>query len=520
MTSPPTALPRWLRSPWALVAAIALTYALSLGGGWLAYDDTWLVRDNTLLNDTSWSVPWAIVAHLDRATRLALGAEFLPVRDLVTWLARAWLGLDALGFRVLSLALYASACALLLRFATGLGHEGYVLGAWLFALHPIHAESVAWIAGLKDVLALLFVAAALLSAEERTPRRRAMTALFVALACGSKGAAVIAPGLLFLADVLRGRPQDRVTLAITSAIAGAWALAHAWVGSVVTMYAAPLGEGLVERVSSVAVIGTRYLALSALVHPSSVVYDVDVHGVDPLGVASLALFLTLTLLAFAAWRRGQRWPAALLAFFVVGLLPVSQLVAPLQNRMADRYLLFSLWAPMALLGVALASLGQRASERVAQVAFLATLAVCGALTFTRAMTFADPIALFTEATLRTTESPKAPLLLADTLFARERYEDAEFAYRMAIDRDQFRTDHGRRAGNGLGRILAGTRREREAIELYTMLVARYPSDPRVLHNLATLEAGAGMNREAEAHRRELAERFPDYRPGVSSPGPS
>ncbi len=520
MSSPGVASPRWLASPWALGAAIVVVYALSLGGGWLGYDDTWLVRDNPIASDRSWSALVAILGHLDRETRLTLGAEYLPIRDVVTWLARAWLGLDALGFRVLSLGLYTLACALLVRSASGLRSGGYVLGAWIFALHPVHAESVAWIAGLKDVLSLLFVAAALLSSEERTTRRRALTVVFVALACGSKAAAVVAPGLLALADVLRGRPQDRVVLVASGAVAITWALVHAWIGGIVGMLATPLGATPLERLLSVAVLGTRYLGLSFLVVPESVVYDVPVHGVDPTSIAASTLWLALIVGVTLAWRRGALWPAALLAWFVVGLLPVSQLLAPLQNRMADRYLLFSVWAPSALVGLGLEALAARVRERGRALVLGLGLAAVSMMTLTRAMTFADPVALFLEATEETRADPKAPLLLGDALYARQRYADAEAAYRLAIERDGFQTSRGRRAGNGLGRALAAMGRRDEAIELYRALVERYPDDPKGLHNLAVLEEQAGLVDAARAHRAELERRFPSYRPNETTPGPS
>lgn len=510
----------WSTSPWWLVIAIVVVYAPSLGGGWLDYDDDWLVRDNELLNVRDAEVLLRIFGDFTRDTRLVLGAEFLPVRDLLTWFARAWLGLDAFGLRVSSLALYASACALLLRWASTLGREGYVLGVWLFALHPVHVESVAWIASLKDVLALFFVSAALLLAETRTPWRRAACIVCVTLGCGAKGMAAVAPALLALAEVLRGRPQDRVVLGVSALVCALWLVVHGWVGATVGMFATPLGEGAVERVLSVTVLFARYLALSFMLEPQSVVYDVTPHGLDVSGLLALTLLVALVTLALLALRRGVRWPAVLLAWFVVALLPVSQLLAPLQNRMADRYLFLAVWAPCAAAGIVLEVARTKVRPQVALALVFAVLLACALTSLGRALVFGDPVALFAEATERTRHDARAPLLLADTLFAREQYADAEFAYRLAFERDALRTDRGRRAGNGLGRLLAGSGRREEAIALYARLVERYPDDPRVLHNLAVLEEQAGALESAAAHRATLAERFPHYRSGAADrPGP-
>jgi tetratricopeptide (TPR) repeat protein len=520
----PDARWRWLSSPWLLAAVVVLVYAPSLSGGWLGFDDDWLARDNELLNGRSLGVLGAIMGGFDRDTRLVLGAEYLPVRDLVTWLARAWLGLDAFGLRVLMLGLYAGASALFVAWARTLGRDGrgpdgYVIGAWIFALHPVHAESVAWIAGLKDVLALAGLGGALFLAAERTPLRRVGVVVCVFLACGAKSVAIVAPALLLSAELLRARALDRPVLAASTAVCVAWAAVHVWVGGVVGMIAAPLGDSTLERLGSALVLFTRYVGLSSLVHPQSVVYEADVHGLDLPALASLALVVVLGALAAWQWRLGHRWPAALVLWFVASLAPVSQIVAPLQNRLADRYLLVALWAPCAALGVALELAARRTRPPLGAVIVVASFGTLGLLSGARGLLFADPVALFAEASERTTSDPRPPLLLGDALFAREQYADAEIAYRAAIDRDRFQTVSGRRAGNRLALLLAGSTREEEAMSLYALLVERYPDDPRALHNLAVLEERTGQGERAAQHRAELASRFPAYRPGAERPGP-
>ncbi len=552
----------WLRAPWLLGLAILGVYAWSLGGPWLGYDDDWLVRDNELLNVRDLSVPTRVVGGFDRETRLVLGAEYLPVRDLVTWIGRAWLGLDALGFRLVNLAIYAAACMVALAWSAQLSKaeaSGAVaasdsappttdatttdapstptstapatatattviapltLAVWLFALHPIHAESVAWIAGLKDVLALLFVSLALLGHARGGTRDRALALACVFLACGSKSVAVVSPVLFVLTDLARNRPIDRALAAGATVICGAWALVHVWVGSIVGMYAAPLGEGPVERVGSIAVLFARYAALSLGAHAESVIYDVDVHALDAASLLALAGLVVSAALAGFAWRRGQRWPLFALAWFVAALLPTSQLFAPLQNRMADRYLLLAVLGPCVLAAMALDAAARRLEQRLADGVTVAALVVVGGLASARGHTFADPTSLFVEATQQTERDANAPSLLGRALMNDHLYLEAELAFRDAVARDGFRTDHSRRDGNSLGQLLAGLGRAEEARDVYATLVERYPDDPRVLHNLAVMEAQTGHAESATAHEEELARRFPDYRTGTRDrPGP-
>jgi tetratricopeptide (TPR) repeat protein len=519
MSQAPEARWRWSRSPWVLAVVVALVYAPSLAGGWLGFDDDWLVRDNELLNTRSAEVLPSMFGAFDRDTRLVLGAEYLPVRDLVTWIARAWLGLDAIGFRALSLGLYAVACATLLAWASTLGRDGYVHGVWLFALHPVHAESVAWIAGLKDVLTLAFLAAALWLAAERAPARRLGAIACVFVACGCKSVAVVAPAFFLVAELLRGRGQDRVLLAGVTAVCVGWAALHVWVGGRVGMIAEPLGATVLERLASALVLLARYVGLSFLVHPQSVVYEAEVHGLDVTGMGSFFLFLSLAGLASWQWRLGRRGPAALLLWFLASLAPVSQVLAPLQNRLADRYMLFAVWAPCAAAGLLLELAMKRARPRLAALLLPSVAGALAIASCARGLVFADPVALFGEASERTSTDPDPLVQLGDAFFARGQYSDAEAAYRAAIDRDGLRTASGRTAGNRLGRLLAGSAREEEAMALYAVLVERYPGDPRALHNLAVLEERAGRADLAAQHRASLASRFPEYRSGADRPGP-
>jgi len=80
----------------------------------------------------------------------------------VTWLAHRWLtsrfGLDPFAHHLASLLLHALSAALLaaaVSALTGAARPAFLIAA-LFAWHPLHVESVAWAAELKDILAGLF----------------------------------------------------------------------------------------------------------------------------------------------------------------------------------------------------------------------------------------------------------------------------------------------------------------------------------------------------------------------------
>src|SRR4029453_696592 len=106
--------------------------------------DDWLIRDNWMLHGRSALV--RIWTDLGSDARYALGAEYLPVRDTLAWFEMLAFGPSAFGFRTVSLLLYVGA-TLPLRASLRRALPAPIAepAAWLFALHPVHAESVAWL---------------------------------------------------------------------------------------------------------------------------------------------------------------------------------------------------------------------------------------------------------------------------------------------------------------------------------------------------------------------------------------
>ena len=82
---------RWSKlGPILLLLLTALAYLPSLGGGFLNWDDPWLLESNRSLQHPSLRVLWAIWGDFSLPTRLTFGAEYLPLRD-TSHLIEAWL---------------------------------------------------------------------------------------------------------------------------------------------------------------------------------------------------------------------------------------------------------------------------------------------------------------------------------------------------------------------------------------------------------------------------------------------
>jgi tetratricopeptide (TPR) repeat protein len=525
--SPPQPLlevkPRaWLAQQrgWLLLVAVVVVYAPSLFGGFLGYDDPWLIDQNPVFREPTLQHLGLIWSDFSRAARLSVGAEYLPVRDTSVWLESLVHGLEPHVMRCVSLAGYLGALALL----RGALHRSWDRG-WraelallVFALHPLHVESVAWLSGRKDVLALLFVSAALFVHAGPSRRRVLWVPVLLLLAHFSKAQTTTALGLLLAQDLLAKRQIAWRIYAGASAAAVVAAFIHVHVGRLVGITAPLAGGSRLDVLLTFGEVLSRYL--HQLVWPTglSIVYDVPTRT-ELTFAAALGLGLLLTLLGFGSllWRRGQT-PVVLAAWLwlVVPLVPVSQVLFPLQNRMADRYLIFSV---MGLGLLATCAVGRAAvrAPRATGVVVGGLLIALGAATFERSRLFADSALLFADATERTQLSTKAPFLLGSALEERHDVFGAERAYREAVRRAIDADESGRRATNNLARLYARQGRNDEAYALLTWGRKLWPQDPKLLYNLATITARRGDEATARQLFAELRQRFPAYRPGQRSP---
>jgi hypothetical protein len=248
------------------------------------------------------------------------------------------------------------------------------------------------------------------------------------------------------------------------------------------------------------------------------VYDVPAQTQLTFSAASgFGLLLTLLSGGLLLWRRG-RTPLPLTAWLwvVVPLVPVSQVLFPLQNRMADRYLIFSVMG-LGLLSTCAVARAATIAPRATPLVVTGLLVALGAATFERSRLFGDSALLFADATERTELSTTAPYLLGNTLDGRHDVVGAESAYREVLRRSVSGDESARRATNNLARLYARQGRNDDAHAVLIRGRELFPQDPKVLYNLATITARRGDEPTARQLFAELQRRFPAYRPGQRSP---
>lgn len=488
-----------LRGALLLCAATVLAFAPMLPGGFLNYDDPWLIQNNPNLGPGTWDTPWRAFTALDRDARMSFGAEYLPLRDLSVWIETRVFGLWPQGMRAVNLLLYLGA-ALLMRgtllrvLGRGLGAE---IAALLFAVHPVHTESVAWLAGRKDVLALLFVAAALHAHAGSGRRRHLWMALWTLCACLSKSMSVAVLVLFPAQDLLLSRRPQLRDYAPAAGVVAACLAMHLYVGSVVGMVVPPPGGSRATAIITMGPVWLRYLGLMVYPPALSLVHDVpDRLQWDVLAVTGYAFVFGWAALGALGLRRGSALVAGSWLWFFAPLAPVSQVLAPLQNRLADRYAWLSVMAPCLLLG---GWLGARPHSRVKLAAGALLAAALLVFSAQRSALFTDSVAVFYDATRKTSLATIAPYQLGKAFEAQGMGEQAETAFALVLLRAGDRPEpNAARATNNLARLLVRRGQLVQAEALLVRGVRRFPNNAKIRGNLVKVLAKQGRPEAAMA----------------------
>jgi tetratricopeptide (TPR) repeat protein len=362
------------------LGVVVLAYAPTLARGLTNYDDPWLIGGNWIVRDPSLASLHAICCDLSRTTRFVLGAEYLPVRDLSVMADAAVWGSWYGGYHLTNLLVYGGAMVAWFSALCALGIERRVAGiaVLLWALHPAHAESVAWLAERKGLLGALFAGLAALGyARWRTGaswRWLAGAAIASVAAVWSKAPSAFAlASLAPLELVLPGRVSWRRSitgLAVIAAAAGAAfapVLLVARTMDVVTQ--APIGPQ--PGVALALGLHGFYARVAALAVRDSVSYPIAIDGATTfdivLGAVTLAGLIALLV-------RG-RWPLRAGAIvWLVCWLPLSRLVLPVRGVVvADRYLLLGSLGLAVIAAAALDRLPRYRTALVLTIAFASAL---------------------------------------------------------------------------------------------------------------------------------------------------
>ncbi len=403
-----------------LFLVVAGVFLPALGHDFITYDDpAYVTRNSHVTAGLTWE-----------GIRWAFGSTTASNWHPLTWISHMAdcevFGLRPWGHHLTSVLLHALNAALLfvvLRRMTGAPWRSLFVAA-LFGLHPLHVESVAWIAERKDVLSTAFGLLTLWAYARHAERAAAngrgawiwqgAAAGFFALSLMCKPMLVTIPGVLLLLDWWPLRRWQ------TASAAGRRMLlieklpfiVLAAVSCAVTLYAQGRGVAVqsvedfpwVVRLANALIAYGGYLGRCFVPIKLAVFYPF-VPGPVPVGQSLLAglLLAGATVAAVAAARRRPYVVVGWL-WFAGTLVPVIGLVQIGGQSMADRYSyvpLIGIFLIVAWLAGDVAAAGPRWRSMLA-VAAVAVVVACAGLTIRQLGFWRDGVALFRHALAVTT----------------------------------------------------------------------------------------------------------------------
>jgi tetratricopeptide (TPR) repeat protein len=403
---------------------------------------------------------------------------------------------------------------LLARAAIGAGW-GALFAGLLFALHPVHVESVAFVSGRTDLWAALFCLMAALAWVRGRAAAGAPAGLLAAgaasllLAALSKEVALMLPLVLLAWDALlpaEGPVGLRGWLARNRGWVAAWSLALA-AAAAIRLGAAGIGFG--PGAGQTWAAGARaepllfpkvwlaYLRLLAFPWPLSAQYTPADLGVTATGLAAAAA--TVGLCAATAGRGARRAGLVGAAWIAGFLLPVSGVRALAGAIVAERFLYLPSVGICLAAGAALDLAWARRGARGAVVAAGGAV-LAGALlgTLAGSAVWRDSLTLFRETARRSPQSAVAWFNLGNALGEAGRGEEALGAYAAAARIAPGFGDAHLARGTALMRL----GRPAEAVASFTAAAGSEPRSAAARYNLAV--AWLALDRPEAAARESLA----------------
>ena len=400
-----------------------------------------------------------------------------------------------------------------------------VLVAALFALHPLHVESVAWVSERKDLLSAFFGLLAI-GAYLRNVARPSMASMLsvaglqtLSLLC--KPMLVTLPALLLILDywplrrwlrlhwrnlVVEKWPLIAVSL-VFSLIA---VVTQQSAGTLQTVEQMPLDLRLANALYSYLV----YIAQAYGPANLACFYPLRRSGF-PLDMPAIGIILYGAFLVYGTrfiWQLRRRLPFAWAGWlwYIISLLPVIGFVQIGWQAHADRYTYLPLLGLFTTVAYGLTTFSRRSkrTRRFWGLVSLAAVVMLAILARRQVQTWRDSETLFTHCLTVTGEQSLAHFNLGLHLAGQRRWAEAETHYRSAI---RLQPNYPR-AHNNLGVMLKEQGREAEALDAFQVAVDQQPDYFEARMNLGQALEARGDASKAIVHFSQAVELRPDDMP--------
>jgi protein O-mannosyl-transferase len=507
-----------------LLALITLVVYLPVGShGFIGYDDDDYITNNPIVQKgLTWvGIKWAFTTWF--------ASNWHPLTWISHMLDCQLFGLNPGAQHLVNVLFHIANSLLLLfllfRLTNSLWPSAMI--AALFAWHPLHVESVAWISERKDVLSTFFELLALLTyvryAKEHRRGSFWVSLLFFALALLSKPMPVTLPFVLLLLDYWPlqrfGVPDSKLKL--QNLILEKWPFFLLSAAScVVTFLAQHASQAVLSleqfplrfRVSNALLSYVKYLWKT--IWPAKLAVSYPLQPSLPASEVWMAVIFLLVVTWLVRSRRRQN-PYLFVGWlwYLGTLVPVIGFVQVGVQAMADRYTYFPLTGIFIAVVWGIKDLLVRLQVRPVLPAIVGGLILCACLWLTeRQLSYwANDETLFGHAVAVTKNNDIAYINLGVALEKKGLQAEALADYRKALRINPRSVE----ARNNLANFLDKMGKPKEALELYQQALQLNPKAVFVHDNMAELLVELGrfneaMNQYEEASRLNPADPRPHF----------
>ena len=523
--TPPSRLPaadRWQAPPRVLFGAAALAvmivtvYFPALTGEPLWDDVIWLTEPLVL--------SWSGIRDIWLApSALSQEAHYWPLVYTSFWLEHKLWGLTPVGYHLSNVLLHLVNTLLVWRLLVVLRVPGAWAAAAIFAVHPLHVESVAWIIERKDLLSTLFYLCAVLVWIRPQGPRPVLAAVLLTAALLSKSMPATLPVALLLWYWWRGRwPSLRETAGLAALFGVSLFITLADVAFYVSRESLSLGYSFIERVQIAS--HALWFYVGKLLWPTNLAV---IYPHWEIGAANAGAWLYVIAAAVAAallWfsrRRIGRAPVVAVAFFTLTLAPALGFIdyGYMQfSFVADRFQYLAGLGVIAGLAGSAAFLAARYryGEKIAQAALAIVLAAFGTLSWNQASIYRNDMVFFEHVIEHNPLARGAHGNLAIEYFKVGRLEEGLEINLIAAEQDP----ESAGTQSNLGQAYLRLERFQEAEEAFSRALELDPRSLDARQNYGEVLREQGKHQAAATQYREAISIDSDFAIGYAALGQS
>jgi tetratricopeptide (TPR) repeat protein len=506
----------------SLILLAIAAHGTAVRNGFIWDDDDYVVENATLHAPDGLRQIWFEIGSTP---------QYYPLVHTSYWLEYRLWGLEPAGYHAVNVLLHALACLLLFSVLRSLAVPGAWLAAAIFAVHPVHVESVAWITERKNVLSGVFYLGSLLAylrfarigdGAGRAPRSAGLYAaslLLFAAALLSKTVTGSLPAVVLLLLYWKGRRIDRHELAPLAPFF-ALAVLSGWLTALLeTQLVGARGGAWDLSLAERSIVAGRALFFYAgkLVVPAALTFNYprwDAAAASRWQLLWPAAAAALVVCLWLARERIGRGPLVAVLVFAGSLAPALGFIDVFPMRysyVADHFQYLASLGLIALFAAGAARAAAQLPERrrgTATFAALVFLAVLAALSVRQTGAYLDAETLWRDTLAKNPDSTLALVHLGAIATDGGAYDEAQALYQQAL-----RVDPGMfEAHNNLGILFVGRGRLERGIHHYRRALQIAPGYAPAHSNLGValvkrgdLEGGIAQYRLALRARPDFAD---------------